>query len=69
MFEQEFSQKEKKLTFTKIDIDCEKSVDLLCLFYGSVYLPNFLNENERESLENFIRYLKYEKNGKNGKNH
>lgn len=68
-FDEEFSMSKQPLSFHEIKIDFEPSLELLSRFYVSIYLPNFPNENERETLDNFIRYLNNEKNGVNGKNH
>jgi len=68
-FDEEFSMNKQNMSFHEIKAGCNKSMELLSRFYVSIYLNNFPDENERETLDNFIQYLNNEKEGKNGRNH
>ncbi|MGI6787847.1 MAG: GNAT family N-acetyltransferase [Acholeplasmataceae bacterium] len=68
LFDEEFSITQKEINFQKITLESVKTKELLSRFYISVYLPNFPDINERESLDSLIYYLEKQESGLNGKN-
>ncbi len=67
--DEHFSLKDIPLDIHPVSLDDKMSLRLLSQFYVDVYLDNFPDPNERETLDNFLMYLQNDASGKNGKNH
>lgn len=56
-FDSYFTNEESHFTYLDVRIDNPKSIQLLCEFYAYIYLNEFPDSNERESLDNIMMYL------------
>ncbi|QSO53954.1 GNAT family N-acetyltransferase [Alicyclobacillus curvatus] len=56
-FDAYFTTTESHLTFIEVSIKDDASIQKLCEFYAHIYLREFPDPNERESLDNMLMYL------------
>jgi hypothetical protein len=68
-FDEQFTFDPAKVTIHEVKHNDRKSIELLSKFYVGIYMGNFTDNNERESLDNLLHYLENEQLGKIEKNH
>jgi hypothetical protein len=68
-FDEQFTFDPSKVTIHEVKHNDRKSIELLSKFYVGIYIGNFTDNNERETLDNLLHYLESEQLGKVEKNH
>src|SRR5690606_13402510 len=62
-FDNHFDEVPDAISCIEVSYDRPETIKLLLSFYAEIYLYEFLDPNERESLDNMLEYLKKKSEG------